>query len=1040
MHVRLVTDPTVFGIVLDGPSRIQNGKPWRAVRLATGVRFFPEDNLEPIPTGLERPAELLRLARLADATWLRRALTRLRVTGRLSDMVYSMEATDTAFYAYQFKPVVKMLNSPSDGLLIADEVGLGKTIEAGLIWTELRARYDLRRLLVLCPRTLRDKWKRELSHKFGVDARIVGADELLGLLKDRAAGTRGFAAISWFNALRPPKGWDDESPDEDVQKRPRTQLAQLLNDAADREHLLDMLIVDEAHHVRNPETLQNRLVTLLNAVSAHRAFLSATPIHLQNRDLLSLLRLLDPDTFERPEAFNDIIDANRALIEARDAVLAPKSLPSDVLSLVHMAQAHPMLDGNEQLKTVAAELDHDALEGGVLDAPRRSSIAWRLEQANLLSHVVTRTRRRDVEHLRVVRDVADDPVAMASVEREFYDAVTRMVAEYALGLNANARFLLSSPQRMLTSCAAASAAYWLKHGSISANGDDEDDESEEDQATLEAEYRPIVDRLATLVHRMGILPKLEAQDGKYRHLVEIINELKKTDASAKLIVFASFKSTLAYLDRRLRADERRTVLLHGSVEEDRDVLLARFRDSPDVDVLLSSEVGSEGVDLQFCWAMVNYDLPWNPMRIEQRIGRIDRLGQDKEKVLVHNLVYEGTIDDVIYERLYRRLDLCRQALGGFEAILGDGVRQVTAIAMDPTLTPDQKAEQINRAAIALENQKKHETELESDAAGLIAHGDFILKTINEARDNNRWIKWSDLYRYAEERLGRSFPGVTINAVEPGSDRFELTWTADGRAAFDDFLARRNARNATRLVGDARQPYLRFTTSVVASREFQVENVSHVHPLIRFAAELDTRDKDAVEGAAVAAALTADERPKEVSPGIYAVAIWKWSTGGAAGDRIAYAGCLIDGSAMLDPEQAETLAATIVAAGRKWPLAPNDPVLARAAEQLERILEPTLQAGFDAFLKERRAENDDRARVRLQTLDRHERAQMGKLAELRERYRRRADAGRSRSLVAATEGRIRALQLRCEQRRADIERQAKITESYSEIAALIARVD
>src|SRR6185369_2901864 len=126
---------------------------------------------------------LLRNTQFGTADDLRRTITHVRLTGRLADVIYSMEATNTDFYAYQFKPVLKMLLSPSNGILIADEVGLGKTIEAGLIWTELRCRFDMRRLMVICPAVLQEKWQDELERRMGVKADIVSAAELLRVLK-----------------------------------------------------------------------------------------------------------------------------------------------------------------------------------------------------------------------------------------------------------------------------------------------------------------------------------------------------------------------------------------------------------------------------------------------------------------------------------------------------------------------------------------------------------------------------------------------------------------------------------------------------------------------------------------------------------------------------------------------------------------------------------------------------------------------------------------------------------------------------------------
>src|SRR5262249_42606432 len=138
----------------------------------------------------------------------------------------------------------------------------------------------------------------ELDRRFGVDARIIDASELLDLISLERKG-RGFAAIASMQSLRPPRGWDtDEQLDAGVGQSARARLARFLRDAANEQPLLDLLVIDEAHHMRNPDTLLNRLASLVNAVAIHRLFLSATPIHLRNRDLNSLLRLIDPDTFQ----------------------------------------------------------------------------------------------------------------------------------------------------------------------------------------------------------------------------------------------------------------------------------------------------------------------------------------------------------------------------------------------------------------------------------------------------------------------------------------------------------------------------------------------------------------------------------------------------------------------------------------------------------------------------------------------------------------------------------------------------------------------
>ena len=196
-----------------------------------------------------------RFGRVPD---LRRHLTNIQLSGRLANLIYSMETTHTDFYAYQYKPVLAFLESPANGLLIADEVGLGKTIEAGLIWTELRARYEARRLLVVCPAMLRDKWQRELTQRFGVEADIMDAGEVLkALQRPRADWPDGRAIIASLQGLRPPRGWKDtDTSDNPASTSANMALAKFFTDMTDREPLVDLLVIDEAHYLRNAESLR----------------------------------------------------------------------------------------------------------------------------------------------------------------------------------------------------------------------------------------------------------------------------------------------------------------------------------------------------------------------------------------------------------------------------------------------------------------------------------------------------------------------------------------------------------------------------------------------------------------------------------------------------------------------------------------------------------------------------------------------------------------------------------------------------------------
>ena len=584
---------------------------------------------------------MLETGKLGRPIDLRRTLTHVKLSGRLANVIYSMEATNTDFYAYQFKPVIKLLESPSNGILVADEVGLGKTIEAGLVWTELRSRFDMHRLLVLCPATLREKWRRELSTKIGVTAQICDARDTLNVLRDEDARSRGFAIIGSIQGLRPPRLWED-----DDNKKSAAQLARFLRSMEGEDRLVDLLIVDEAHHFRNSDTQNRRLGQLCKEVAEYAVFLTATPIHNGNSDLLSLLRLLDPDTFSRPEAFAQILEANAPLVRARDLILGPNPDVGALRKLLESAQSHPLLQSNRQLSMIRkADLTADRLS----KAQFRSRLAYRLETVNLLAHVITRTRKKDVKEWSIVRDPTAEYVSLQPVEREFYNLVTEVVIGHALQRKTNERFLLAQPQRQMTSSMAAALRSWQER-LVELEESETDDQGEEENRRR-GELGPIVGEIVLQSRDYVNIEDLIRVDTKYRRLKTILAGFLQDYRNEKVVVFSAFRATLAYLHKRLGGDGIPCIQLMGGQRQPKDEILSIFEDPEGPKVLLSSEVGGEGVDLQFSRLVINYDLPWNPMRLEQRIGRLDRLGQAADKVSIWNILYEDTIDASPLRRL-----------------------------------------------------------------------------------------------------------------------------------------------------------------------------------------------------------------------------------------------------------------------------------------------------------------------------------------------------------------------------------------------------
>jgi superfamily II DNA or RNA helicase len=1020
--VRLIRNPEKYGAF---QGAVESGGMLVAkVSFPGSVQRIPMDQLEPVPATREEPIELLRAGKLGDPRRLRQVLTHTRLAGRLADIFYSMEASNTEFHAHQFKPVLKMLNSPTDGLLIADEVGLGKTIEAALIWTELRARYDYSRLLVVCPKVLCAKWQLELSSRFALDARIFSAAELLDLLRQPERAARGFVAVCSLQGLQPPRGWDEEGSD--VYRRPTSQLARFLEEHAQDEPMFDLCVIDEAHHLRNPETQRNRFATLLRPVAQHRIFLSATPIQLRERDLFSLLTLLDPETFQTEVDFSLILEANRPLVTAREAVGSAKA---DVMAALEQARLHPLLWESRQIDELVAEL------GGMSDPlseHEQARVASRLEQINLLANVVNRTRRRDVEELRVVRQVNAVPVPMSEPERQVYEALSDVVSEYALARDANAAFLLATPQRMLTSCIAAAVAHWSARITDLENEDAEDDINGSDEA-----LPPLVESLAEACRSLPSAAELELVDTKFARFITVVGQYLEEQPEEKIVVFSTFRATLRYLERRLKTAGIATETIHGGIEE-REEALARFRDDGRIRILLSSEVGSEGIDLQFCRAVVNYDMPWNPMRVEQRIGRVDRLGQRSRTISVINLLSEGTIDERIYSKLYSRLEICEQALGSFEATLGEILRELTVELLRGNLTPQQEEALIDQKAKAIATKRQMTEQLEAEAASLIAHGDHVLREILDAREMNRWITAGDLATFIGDSLETLFAGCRVRELgDP--DHYEITLTAEARMGLVEWLERHRLPRGSRFEREFGPLICRFgRPDPSTARRRNVEVVGQMHPFVKFLSDRIGEHDASRLRPAVAVRIPTSALSRPIAPGRYSVMaeLWRFRTQVEI-DRLAYSGIEAETGRALESDDAEALANGAIVGGASWLTAETDIDLGALADKCQAIAMQELEDRYRTELSARSAEQLDRSEIQLRNLERRFNEERGRLTALIDRQRR-SDRVKG-NIIAANEGRLRKLQERTEHRRRQIETARRISSQQESLFVLAVEV-
>jgi superfamily II DNA or RNA helicase len=1024
LRVRLFSDPGSVG-VLTGKTRLRGGKSIHYVQFPEKAAWIPEDALEMVSEGKDDVYSLLKNKRFGRVTDLRRNLTYIQLSGRLANLVYSMDTTNTEFYAYQYKPVLSFLDAPSKGILIADEVGLGKTIEAGLIWTELRARFDSRRLLIVCPAMLREKWKDELSNRFGVEATLMNASELCGELKrSRSQYPPGRAIICSYDGLRPPK---TASNNDEFAKTtsPREKLAKLLDESADDEALFDLIIFDEAHKLRNAESSTSKLGKLLRDTSEHLILLSATPINLHSQDLYQLLNLVDEDTFSHEYVFPNILTANKPLLNAQKVTLDRTSNWEEISTLLVDAQEHYLLSGSSQLKNILnAPLSAEDL---LLDS-NRITLANRIERCNLLSKVLTRTRKSEVQELRVIREIFAPHVEMTELETELYERVSQIVHQYAMGKDISAGFLLASPQRQLSSSMYAAVWTWSKRQGSDSFQAYEDFGIETSNSDNSA---PLMASIASGVLGTVDLNELKLNDSKYNALETVLDDYLENRAEEKVIIFAYFRGTLTYLSERLTERGYKNELLMGGMNEPKQNIIDRFKNNNDIRVLLASEVASEGVDLQFCRVLINYDLPWNPMKIEQRIGRIDRHGQKSEKISILNFCYNNTIDQRIYKRLYERLNIFQDSLGDLEAVLGEKINVLTKDLLSEKLTAEQEEARIEQTSLAIEQLRQTEHELESQASNLIAHSGHILQEVKAAHDFSKRVTEYDLMIFVKDFFERHCQGFEFFQLDPDDYLFEIRLPAIIVAELKAFI-NKNKHYGLTVLDTGNRKKCRFLNKVVSDKNNE-EVINQTHPFIQYICfKLNEIDEAFMP-------LVSLVIPKEILPNL------QLGTYVAVAKRISFEGMRIeeklisrvkniDSETVLDSNLSMDVVNTLRLKAKDWPDA-NQVINSDQIEEQFDICDELLEKDYGYDSQQKAAENEDRVSLQIESARKHFERQ---LTSRESALLKNQQAGRN-SLIKATQGQIKKIKERFEQREAELKRQEQFTHRIDDICHIVLKV-
>ena len=370
----------------------------------------------------------------------------------------------------------------------------------------------------------------------------------------------------------------------------------------------------------------------------------------------------------------------------------------------------------------------------------------------------------------------------------------------------------------------------------------EDPDVDLDEYDLDAKATSTLMSLAQ--HVLNLADMLPEEDPKLESILKIIDEKQKQDNN-KIILFSSFRHTLSYLERKLRTLNYRVAQINGSIkDDDRRALRERFeldKSDPDaLDILLFTEVGSEGLDYQFCDTMINYDLPWNPMRIEQRIGRIDRRGQKSEAVNIYNIITADTVDADIYSRCLMRIGIFERSIGECEEVLGAIGSQIEQIAVSAVLTDEERRIKLEQMADNEVRRMQELSKLEDEERALFGFDLSNYTAAKEIKDaESPWISPLNIQRlverYLRDRLGEG------QYIIGASELKLIRLSKEARMMLlEDFRKLSNIKSALKrrwenyLKGSEPMHKLTFT-SEMASKERKAFFITPVHPLVKQAA-------------------------------------------------------------------------------------------------------------------------------------------------------------------------------------------------------------
>ena len=557
--------------------------------------------------------------------------------------------------------------------LIADEVGLGKTLQAGIILKTRLNQGKLRKALIIAPKAATKQWQSELLMKFAIDAPII---ETHGCYY-RDGRTEPVASPPWDVPLAiAGHQWLVRNAD------------QFLTNCSE----YDLIIVDEAHRARfsNVDMEQRRqpnqylrLLQQLSRRTKELLLLTATPMQLNEVELWALFELLEPEGWNAAEY--------RRFYQDEPPDLAEWKYRRDLWRKTNPTETSDFLLGSDNDDYIASQLDDPAALQATLDKMHQSAPPKRL---------MSRHTRKLLRHYRSQglldmpvpeRHARDVTIAMSPEERLLYDDIKPLIQQCYGGRDINQQALgfITTIFRKRMGSSTYAYAKTLRNAANRILQDDDDwmtllNDDDWDSITDREKYAlNNATNLDTLLKAADEAERLSHQDSKRRRLDSVITELREQGHN-HILMFTQFHDTQSWLSEHLQSTGHYVTELYGQDGHlgDRGPRLDEFRQQPQ-GILLCTETASESLNLQFCTAGINYDIPWNPMTLEQRAGRIDRIGQERLVVDVVNMFYKDTAEHDAYEAVARRFESIRANVGEYPPIIAAGIQRIIRDEANP---------------------------------------------------------------------------------------------------------------------------------------------------------------------------------------------------------------------------------------------------------------------------------------------------------------------------------------------------------------------